>query len=135
MTDPVPTPLTEQVRVTAVEPAPGDGVRISALVTVDPDNPILAGHYPGLPIFPGVCLIECAHRTVLAAVRPGSPVPDLAAVLTARFLDTAFPGDEIRIRTEVTKGAGQWLAAAELRGDRGLVAKLSLRYRLPGGGR
>lgn len=133
MTGQVP-PLIEPVRVTAVEPAPGDRVRVSALVTVDPDNPIFAGHYPGLPIFPGVCLIECTHRTVLATVRPGSVAPAVAAVRTARFLEPVFPGDELRIRTDVRKDAGWWEAAAEFRGDRGVVATIRLRYRLPGGG-
>lgn len=131
----VPTPLTEQIQVTTVQPYPHDRVRVSAVVTVDPENPIFAGHYPGLAIFPGVCLIECAHRTVLAAVRPGGATPVLETVRTARFLEPVFPGDQLRIRTEVTTGTDRWEVAAELQRGEDTVATLSLRYRLPGDGR
>lgn len=127
-----PSPLTEQVRVTDVALGPDGRIRVSALVTIDPDNPILAGHYPGLPIFPGVCLVECTHRTVLAAVPPGGVPPVLESVRTARFQDTVFPGDEIRIQTEVTTSADAWLVTAVLQGERGLAARISLSYRPPG---
>lgn len=127
-----PTPLTEEVRVTAVEPVPGGGTRVVADVEVDGSNPILAGHYPGLPIFPGVCLIECVHRTVLAAARASAVPPTLERVVTARFLDTVFPGEQIAIRTLVVPTAGRWMVSATVDGRRGVAARIDLRY-LPDG--
>lgn len=129
-----PTPLTEHVQVISIEPDTAESTVISTLVTVDPENPIFAGHYPGLPIFPGVCLIECVHRTVLAAPRPRGVAPIMEAVLKARFLTPVFPGDEISTRARITKDAQQWTATAVLHGKHGVVATIDLRYRLPGGG-
>jgi 3-hydroxyacyl-[acyl-carrier-protein] dehydratase len=127
-----PTPLTEDVRITGVESS-GDCVNISARVTVDPANPVFTGHYPGLPIFPGVCLIECLHRTVLAAPRPPGAVLILEAVRTARFLVPVFPGDQISAQVRITRAAQQWTAAGALHGRQGPAARITLRYRLSGG--
>lgn len=127
-----PTPLTEDVRITGIETS-GDCVIVSARVTVDPANPVFAGHYPGLPIFPGVCLIECLHRTVLATPWPPGAVLILEAVRSARFLAPVFPGDEISAQVRVTRAARQWTAAGALHGRQGVVARITLRYRLSRG--
>ncbi|HEY2579852.1 MAG TPA: hypothetical protein VGI74_26365 [Streptosporangiaceae bacterium] len=128
-----PTPLTEDVRVTSVEFSGQDTI-VSARIVVDPANPVFAGHYPGLPIFPGVCLIECLHRTVLAAPRPPDATLILVAVQTARFLAPVFPGDHISAQARITPAAQRWTAVGALHGDRGLAARVTLRYHLSGGG-
>lgn len=127
-----PTPLTEHVRIIDIEDV-GDNLRVLARVTVDPNNPILAGHYPGLPIFPGVCLIECAHHAVLIAGRSRGFTPTMSAVSSARFKDAVLPGDTLNIQIEITRSHTSWTAAATLHGRRGPAAKVTLRYNLLGG--
>lgn len=127
-----PSPLTEDVRVVAVGRDARGAVHVSARVVVDEHNPVLAGHYPGLPIFPGVCLIECVHRTVLAAGRSLAVRPEMESVVSARFLDTTFPGEEIGIETVITGGDQHWDVTASLTGARGPTARIRLGYRLFG---
>ena len=45
-----------------------DAAGFRAQVTVDPAEPVLAGHYPGFPIFPGVCLVEQVRLAALAVL-------------------------------------------------------------------
>src|SRR5882672_6464330 len=97
-----PTPLTEHVQVTDIQQV-GDDLCVLAHVTIDPSNPILTGHYPGRPIFPGVCLIECANVTVLIAAHSCGVVPILETVPTARFRSTVLPGQTVRIQALITR--------------------------------
>src|SRR3989442_469891 len=53
-------------RVTALEP----GVSAEALKKVSAADPVLAGHFPGRMIYPGVLLVECVAQ--LAAVVYGT---------------------------------------------------------------
>jgi len=117
------TPLTGRPRVTERH---ADGV--TAIYVVDPAELVLIGHFPGFPIFPGVCLIECAHQAALLAL---SGNVTLAAVERARFFAPVFPGDEITARVAV---AGH-TCRAELSVRRGAdghgedAALIRLRYR------
>jgi len=126
-----PTPLTERVKVVEIEHQGAD-IRVLASVTVDPSNPVLAGHYPGLPIFPGVCLIECAHHAVLMTARSLGVAPIMSGVSTARFLDAVFPGDVVGIQALITRSDTAWQAAVTLHGQHGLAAKVTLLYQVPG---
>lgn len=120
--------------VTAETTGPG---RATSRFPLDPAEPLLAGHYPGFPIFPGVCLVECAHRTSLAALDgPGR----LTEVESARFLGPVFPGDTVHTETVAEAVDGGWRCrvrlAAESPGDAGAadgagrrqVAVVRLRY-------
>lgn len=128
---PRPSPLTEQVRLVEATYVDQD-LQVLANVVVDRDNPILAGHYPGMPIFPGVCLIECAHHAVLLAARTQNLEPRLEAVPSARFLDTVFPSDAVSIQVRIATSQARWRAVARLHTERGLAAKVTLVYRLHG---
>lgn len=103
----------------------GTGWRSAATLTVDAAEPVFAGHFPGRPVFPGVCLIEA----VLAAARstgPGSGAGRvrLAAVESARFRDAVLPGD--RLTVELT-WSDRWRCAATVSTDRGRAASVRLR--------
>lgn len=113
--------------------APG-GDPVLAVVRVDPAEPVFAGHYPGFPIFPGVCVVECVHRTALAAPPPSPPPAGLvlAAVESTRFLSPVFPHDELTIKLTWSPEGPQWRCAAEVRSARGRVAQVRLRYRTGG---
>lgn len=133
VTERAPAPLavlTEDVQVIAYEPGTEEGIRILARVAVDPGNPAFAGHYPGLPVFPGVCQIDCVHRTVLFAARMEGVTPTVSTVSTARFLRMVVPRDEIRIEALISGIGEGWKVTAVLRVGGGPVARVGLRYRL-----
>ncbi|MFB7850058.1 MULTISPECIES: 3-hydroxyacyl-ACP dehydratase FabZ family protein [unclassified Streptomyces] len=127
------SPVTAGIRV--VRPATAEeGGRLTAATVcrVDPAEQIFAGHYPGFPIFPGVCVIECVRRSALATA-PG-PVT-LAAVESARFRGPVLPGDELAMEL-VWKPDGpegrDWRVTATARTDRGDAASIRLGFRTGG---
>lgn len=100
----------------------GDG-RVS--VTIDRDDPIFAGHYPGFPIFPGVGLVECVHRGAQAS----APAElRLAAIESTRFTGPTFPGDELTVSIAWSEVDGGWRCSAEVACPRGPAATVKLRY-------
>lgn len=97
-------------------------------LVVDPDDRILAGHYPGFPIFPGVCLVETAHQTYLAT-RPDPDAVTLEGIDSVRFLGPVFPGDEVTTRLSVKpRPDGSLRCTATLSTARGAAATVRLRY-------
>ncbi|MFI0780655.1 3-hydroxyacyl-ACP dehydratase FabZ family protein [Streptomyces sp. NPDC021212] len=92
---------------------------------------VFAGHFPGFPIFPGVCVVEYVQRGALATLpEPGGV---LAAVESARFLGPVFPGSTLSceftwLRDEATSA---WRCRAEVTTERGLAARVRLRFSAP----
>jgi 3-hydroxyacyl-[acyl-carrier-protein] dehydratase len=94
-------------RVEELEP----GIRCVAWLTIDAENPLFAGHFPGRPILPGVLIIEAVAQT--AAVMMGAATPGvamdsalLAAVNRFKFFKPATPGMTLRIETVKLAQAG-----------------------------
>ena len=139
MSDPGAAAVRREVASPLVAPvtaeATGPG-RATSRFPLDPAEPLLAGHYPGFPIFPGVCLVECAHRTSLGAVDGGGGPVRLAEVESARFLGPVFPGDTVHTETVATAVDGGWRCQARLAAEgpdgsgreRRQVAVVRLRY-------
>lgn len=79
------------------------GKRAVARMRLDPSHPLFAGHFPGLPIVPGVLLVEAVAQT--AGVMLGSAAPAqevlLAAIQRFKFLRPVLPGDSVRIETRL----------------------------------
>jgi 3-hydroxyacyl-[acyl-carrier-protein] dehydratase len=62
-----------------------------------PETPFFAGHFPGVPLVPGVILVEALAQTAgLAAGQTGRALR-LAAIKTMKFPSAAGPGEEIRL--------------------------------------
>jgi 3-hydroxyacyl-[acyl-carrier-protein] dehydratase len=98
---------------------------------ISADEQVFAGHYPGFPIFPGVCVVECVHRGSLATA-PDEAVAaglELEAVDSARFLGAVHPGDRITVELRWKRSGDGWQSAAKVRGPLGDVASVRLRYR------
>jgi 3-hydroxyacyl-[acyl-carrier-protein] dehydratase len=80
------------------------GTRCLAVMSLDPEDAIFAGHFPGRPILPGVLMIEAVGQT--AAVMMASATAEgtignalLAAVNRFKFFKPVTPGQEVRIQT------------------------------------
>jgi len=74
---------------------------LAALRRVEPDTPVLAGHFPGSPVFPGSLQVEAlaqAGACLLALSRDG-PLGrlSLTRVHHALFLRPVLPDDTMRL--------------------------------------
>ncbi|MFE9995631.1 3-hydroxyacyl-ACP dehydratase FabZ family protein [Streptomyces avermitilis] len=117
------------------------------------DGPVIAGHYPGFPVLPGVFLIEAADRTVRQWAKDNSRAQDggadpgsgadsgtagtadsgteleLAAMDRCRFHRPVYPGDRVLADVSVVDNAAGLLFKAAVATNRGKVADIRLRYR------
>ncbi len=90
-------------RLTALQP----GISGEGIYKVRGDEPFLAGHFPGVPLFPGVLLIEGAAQLagVVAQSDPNrEPLPGLklTAIRQAKILGSARPGETIIFRAAIS---------------------------------
>lgn len=105
--------------------ATSDG-RVRARRRVDPGDPVFAGHFPSMPIYPGVLLVEMMAQAALAALpflggggKP-PPVARFTRIRDAAFISPVSPGDELDIHAEaiddgiVVTALGQVRRAGEL---------------------
>lgn len=97
-------------------------------MTVLPGEPVFPGHYPGFPIFPGVCVIEHVRRGALATIpaRPGRWA--MAEIASVRFLSPVFPGDCLTADLGWTHEAGSWWCTATAATQRGITARMKIRF-------
>jgi len=85
------------------------GQKIVVIKNVTINEPFFPGHFPGLPIMPGVLQIEAiAQASCLAYLRPGDPEYDffIASLSEARFRRPVVPGDTLTIYAEIVKDRG-----------------------------
>ncbi|OEV21091.1 hypothetical protein AN219_27330 [Streptomyces nanshensis] len=104
------------------------GLRARTEVTVPPDEKVFPGHYPGFPIYPGVCIVECVHRSALATVPGSADEWEMHAVEATRFVAPVFPGDALSIGIDWSQRDGAWRCKALVSSDRGEVAPVRLRF-------
>lgn len=91
-------------RVVEMQP----GKRIVALKNVTMNEPFFQGHFPGVPVMPGVLIIEALAQA--GAILLLHDMPDRSSKLVyftgidnARFRRTVVPGDQVRLTLEVLK--------------------------------
>lgn len=68
---------------------------------VPADHPAFAGHFPGMPILPGVVLLDMVLHAVTDAVGIG---PERCEIGSVKFLSPAKPGDTLEIRHDFPEG-------------------------------
>ena len=83
------------------------GESVTARYRVTGDEPFLAGHFPGNPIFPGVIQLEALAQAggiaVLADERYAGQLPLFGGVEDVRFRRLVKPGDELRLEVTLEK--------------------------------
>ncbi|MGN6143550.1 MAG: 3-hydroxyacyl-ACP dehydratase FabZ [Mesorhizobium sp.] len=117
---------------------------IDRIVDIDGDNSAVGiksvtmneqyfqGHFPGLPVMPGVLIVEAMAQTAGAiCIRAaGVAKPSLVYFLTidgAKFRKPVVPGDQLRIQVKKLKKRGNLLKfACEAMVDGGKVAEAEI---------
>ena len=110
------------------------GHRAVAARTFPEDADFLADHFPGLPLVPGVLLVEAMGQTagwLLAASSGFQAWPLLALVEHARFRRPVAPGCEVRLHAQVESASSAGATArTEARVDGVRVADARLYFHL-----
>lgn len=94
------------------EGSPRQGQKIVAIKNVTINEPFFTGHFPEMPIMPGVLQIEAiAQACCLAYLRPNDPEYDffIASIQSARFRRPVVPGDTLTIYAEIVRERGTML--------------------------
>ena len=116
-------------RVLELEP----GVRCKALKNVTGNEEFFSGHFPQLPIMPGVLLVEamaqaCGLLAFSVEADPASKVLLFAGIDKTRFKSRVVPGDQLIMDVELTgRKLGMTTFQAYTRVDGKVVAQGELR--------
>lgn len=91
-------------RVLEIEP----GKRIVALKNVTMNEPFFQGHFPEIPVFPGVLVIEALAQAGAVLLLHDMPDRDSKLVYftgidAARFRRIVRPGDQLHLSMQVTQ--------------------------------
>lgn len=69
---------------------------------IAPDHPAFAGHFPGMPIVPGVVLLDAVIHALLPTGRPaasgdGADTAPVCQISAAKFLSPVGPGENLTL--------------------------------------
>ena len=89
-----------------------------AIKNVTINEPYFQGHYPGLPVMPGVLQIEAMSQAVGVLLLKLCPIDESKVALfmsanNVKFRKAVTPGDTLEIRVMITKFRANKLATAE----------------------
>jgi 3-hydroxyacyl-[acyl-carrier-protein] dehydratase len=96
-------------RIKAVEP----GVSCVGYKAVTFNEPQFQGHFPGMPVFPGVMIIEAMAQTagVLVGITKGlidaNAKVFFMSIENTKFRRKVVPGDMLEMRMTVLRGGGK----------------------------
>lgn len=109
------------------------GHSLHALKNVTINEPFFPGHFPGIPVMPGVLIIESLAQAagILAFLSEDKYKDDalvyFAGIEKARFRKPVTPGDQLHLHVTVERRrSGIWQMGAEARVEEGLVASATL---------
>jgi beta-hydroxyacyl-ACP dehydratase FabZ len=83
-----------------------DKKRIVGVKSISFNEPYFQGHFPGMPIMPGVLQLEAMAQTAGVLLNriggTGMGIPYFMAIDNARFRKIVKPGDQLRLEVELT---------------------------------
>ena len=117
-------------RVTELEP----DSRIVAVKNVTMNEPFFQGHFPGLPVMPGVLIVEAMAQAGGLVVLPEDGSADgknfyLVSIDNAKFRRTVVPGDQLSLEVRVQRARGNFRklsGRAEVQGQLAAECELTL---------
>ena len=99
-------PLLLVDRILECEP----GRRIVGLKNVSANEPFFQGHFPELPIMPGVLIVEalaqCGGAALMSGLESEGKLAMLAGIDGFRFRRPVVPGDTLRLEVKLAKLRG-----------------------------
>lgn len=108
------------------------GMRAVALKNVSINEPFFTGHYPEVPIMPGVLIVEAMAQTggiAMLTEDGNSALPILAGIDEARFRKPVVPGDQLRLEATVVRGGSRMgKVSVKATVDDALVAQAELLF-------
>jgi 3-hydroxyacyl-[acyl-carrier-protein] dehydratase len=107
--------------------------RVVTLKNVTFNEPYFTGHFPGLPVMPGVLILEAMAQSaaVLALIEvDADPAPlfMLTGVDKVRFRRPVVPGDQLKVEVKILKHhrpLWRMAAQAQVDGENAAAAELS----------
>ncbi|TPV95562.1 MAG: 3-hydroxyacyl-ACP dehydratase FabZ [Myxococcales bacterium FL481] len=106
-------------RVLEVEP----NRRVHARKLVSISDPILQGHFPGLPIMPGVVLVETMAQAAIVLSRasgmfdPEKEICYFLSIKDAKFRALVQPGDALDVHVTMERGGRIGKFSGEIKVD------------------
>lgn len=111
-------------RIIEMEP----GKRAVGIKCISANEPVLAGHYPGMPIFPGVLIVEAMAQTggvaIMSMPEFANKWPIFAGIDECKFKRPVYPGDQLRLEVEIVAmkrglgiGSGKAYVGDELKAE------------------
>jgi 3-hydroxyacyl-[acyl-carrier-protein] dehydratase len=109
------------------------GESLTAIKNVTINEPIFTGHFPGMPIFPGVLILEAMAQATgilgfkTVAERADNELYLFAAIDEARFKRPVVPGDTMVIEVKFLKERrNMWKFYCEAKVDEQIVCTAEL---------
>lgn len=101
-------------RILSIDPIPNNkswvGRKCVALKNLTMNEQFFQGHFPHMPIMPGVLIIEALAQTAAVLGHRPSVSGDqdvlIAAIKEARFRKPVVPGDALKLHVEMLKDRG-----------------------------
>lgn len=78
--------------------------RVSARRYVPEDEPFFAGHFPAMPVAPGVFMVEALAECARRSLPPGAT---LASAPLVRFRRRVNPGETLELQVTPAEGEGE----------------------------
>ena len=66
-----------------------EGSTFTATITLDPEHPVFAGHFPGQPVVPGVFLVEIISSVIAQLTGEKMTVKEIANIKFLQMIDPA----------------------------------------------
>ncbi len=109
------------------------GEHIVAELDVDPQLPLFAGHFPQMPVLPGVIIMEALAQAscccISACEAYAGSIGLFASIDKAKFRRQVLPGDVLRLESSIVKRGSRMVVAQVVASVEGQVcAEASQRY-------